>query len=129
MKFLLDTHAFLWWIGNDDQLSDTARAAIADPDNEVFFSVVSAWEMAIKIRSGKLLSIPTTLTAFLQKHLRKNALSVMPISLEHSLQITELPPLHRDPFDRMLVAQAQVEKLQLITRDPEIAKYAVNICW
>ncbi len=128
MKILLDTHAFLWWIGNDGRLSDVARAAISDVGNEVYFSAVSAWEMAIKTRSGKL-SIHSELMGFLTKHLGRNAFAVMPISLTHALQITKLPPLHRDPFDRMLVAQAQVEKARLVSKDPEIAKYAVDICW
>ncbi len=128
MKLLLDTHAFLWWIGNDERLSDVARTAISDVNNEVFFSAVSAWEMAIKTRSGKL-SIHAELAGFLTKHLGKNAFSLMPISLTHALQIARLPSLHRDPFDRMLVAQAQVEKARLVSRDPEIAKYAVDICW
>ncbi len=128
MKLLLDTHSFLWWIGNDDRLSDTARDAISDANNEVFFSVVSAWEMAIKTRSGKL-SMDAELTGFVRKHLHKNGFSVLPVILSHSMQIVQLPLHHRDPFDRMLVAQAQVEKIQLITKDPEIAKYAVRICW
>ncbi len=128
MKLLLDTHAFLWWIGNDDRLSDTARHEIADSSNEVLFSVASAWEMAIKTRSGKL-SIDTELAGFLKSHLYTNAFSVLPISLDHSLQLVQLPLLHRDPFDRMLIAQAQVEEARLISRDPEIATYAVDICW
>lgn len=128
MKYLLDTHTFLWWIGNDDRLSDTARDAITDAGNDVFFSVASAWEMAIKTGSGKL-SVDSELAGFLKRHLHKNDFSVLPIALSHSLQIVRLPLHHRDPFDRMLVAQAQVEKARLITKDPEIAKYAVNICW
>jgi len=128
MRLLLDTHSFLWWIGNDDHLSDTARDAISDANNDVFFSVASAWEMAIKTGSGKL-SVDSELACFLKKHLHRNDFSVLPITLSHSLQIVRLPQHHRDPFDRMLIAQAQVEKAQLITRDPEIAKYAVNICW
>ncbi len=128
MKLLLDTHAFLWWIGNDDRLSDVARAAISDANNDVFFSAVSAWEMAIKTRSGKL-SIHSELSGLLTKHLGRNAFAVMPISLTHALQISKLPHIHRDPFDRMLVAQAQVEKVSLVSKDPEIKKYAVDICW
>jgi len=128
MKLLLDTHSFLWWIGNDDRLSDTARAAIADGKNEVFFSVASAWEMAIKIGSGKL-SVDAELSGFLERHLHCNNFSILSISLLHSLQVATLPSYHRDPFDRMLVAQAKVEKVPLITKDPEIAKYSVSICW
>lgn len=128
MKYLLDTHSFLWWIGNDDRLSDTARDVITDASNEVFFSIASAWEMAIKTGSGKL-SVDSDLAGFLKRHLHKNDFSVLPVILGHSLQIVKLPHYHRDPFDRMLIAQAQVEKAYLITRDPEIAKYAVNICW
>ncbi len=128
MKLLLDTHSFLWWIGNDDRLSRAAHDAISDANNEVFFSVASAWEMAIKTGSGKL-SINSELAGFLKKHLHKNDFSVLPITLSHSLHIVQLPHHHRDPFDRILVAQAQAEKARLVTKDPEIAKYAVNICW
>ncbi len=128
MKLLLDTHAFLWWIGNDERLSEAAHEAISDGNNEVFFSVVSAWEMAIKQGSGKL-SVHSELAKFLTKHLHKNHFSILPISLNHALQIMQLPSHHRDPFDRMLVAQAEVEQAHLITRDPAIAKYKVNICW
>jgi len=128
MKFLLDTHAFLWWIGNDDRLSSTARDTISDGCNQIFFSAASAWEMAIKTGSGKM-SMQTDLAVFIKKHLHQNDFSVLPISLIHSLQIAQLAPHHRDPFDRMLVAQAQVEKMTLISKDAAVAKYTVDICW
>ena len=128
MKLLLDTHAFLWWIGNDNRLSDTARKVISNVENDVFISTASVWEMAVKTCSGKL-SINSELAGFMKKHLAKNAFSILPISLAHALQIAKLPTIHRDPFDRMLVAQAQVEKARLVSTDPEIHKYAVDICW
>lgn len=128
MKFLLDTHAFLWWIGDDARLSPTAKDTISDANNDIFFSVVSAWEMAIKLQSGKL-SLKDDLRNFLKKNIGSNHFSVLPISLAHTLQSTTLRSVHRDPFDRMLIAQAKTEKMQLITRDPEIAKYTVSILW
>jgi len=128
MKVLLDTHTFLWWIANDPQLSSRARQIMAEPDTEPFLSAASGWEMAIKSRLGKL-KLPADLPGFVADQLRINAIQVLPIHLAHALHVYTLPDHHRDPFDRILVAQSQLEKLPILTSDPLITQYAVTTIW
>jgi len=128
MKILLDTHAFLWWVVDDPRLSDTARTIIADGNNDLFFSAASGWEIGIKTGLGRL-ELPSNLNEYIVDQLEKNAMIVLPIQLSHALHVTQLPDHHKDPFDRMLIAQSQLENLSLLTRDPMIAKYNVNITW
>lgn len=128
MKVLLDTHAFLWWIANDPQLSDRARAVMEDANHQLFLSAASGWEIAIKTYLGKL-KLPDDLQGFVAEQLRINAIQVLPIQMAHALHLTTLPDHHRDPFDRMLVAQSQMEQLPILTIDPQIAKYAVTVIW
>lgn len=128
MRLLLDTHAFLWWIFDDLQLSSSARALIADPSAEILFSVVSAWEIAIKTRTGRL-DLPADVPTFVHDQVRRNRFTVLPIALRHALQVHALPDHHRDPFDRLLVAQAQVEVVPLLSRDSQLAVYEVELRW
>lgn len=128
MKVLLDTHTFLWWIANDPQLSPRARQIMAEPDTEPFLSAASGWEMASKSRAGKL-KLPADLQGFVAEQLRTNAIQVLPIHLAHALHVYTLPAHHRDPFDRILVAQSQLEKLPILTGDPLITQYAVTTIW
>ena len=128
MQFLLDTHTFLWWIENDPQLSDTARNTIANASNELFFSAASSWEIAIKSQIGKL-RVPANLEQFIAEELHNNHFTVLPIQLSHTLYVHTLPLLHRDPFDRILIAQSNVEKMSLLTIDPLIAQYGVQTIW
>lgn len=128
MKLLLDTHAFLWWIGDDARLSGPAREAIADPGNDVSFSVASAWELAIKTGVGRF-EAEGELGPFLDEHLQRNSFRVLPVKLEHAVSVASLPAHHRDPFDRLLVAQAVAEGLTLVTRDPQLRKYDAPILW
>lgn len=128
MKLLLDTHAFLWWIGDDARLSGPAREAIADPGNDVSFSVASAWELAIKTAIGRF-EADGELRPFLDEHIQRNAFQVLPVKLEHAVSVASLPAHHRDPFDRLLVTQAAAEGLTLVTRDPQLAKYGIPILW
>jgi PIN domain nuclease of toxin-antitoxin system len=128
VRLLLDTHAFLWWIGGDHRLPQGARAAISSPGSEVFFSAASGWELAIKTRLGRL-RVEGTLDAFLSTELQANAFGVLPITLPHAVRVASLPALHSDPFDRMLVAQALVEGLHLVTGDRQIARYDVGRVW
>lgn len=128
MKALLDTHTFLWWIANDPQLSQRARQVIEDGATELFLSVASGWEMAIKSRLGKL-KLPDDLHSFVAEQVRINALEVLPIEMIHALHVHTLPDHHRDPFDRMLIAQSQIEKLPIVTGDGLIARYAVTVIW
>ena len=122
MALLLDTSALLWWLGDDAKLGQSARSAIADPDNEVFVSAASAWEISVKRASGKL-DAPFDIGDALER----NYFVGLPIDVAHAIAAGDLPRHHKDPFDRMLVAQAQLENLTLVTSDPEIAKYEVEL--
>jgi PIN domain nuclease of toxin-antitoxin system len=128
MKVLLDTHAFLWWLTDDSQLSDTAKATIANPVNTIYLSVVSAWEIIIKERTGKL-SLPEPPETYIPSRLASNRFISLNVQMEHVLQIAALPEHHRDPFDRLLIAQSQIENIPLLTLDRSIGKYPVNIIW
>lgn len=121
MNLLLDTHVLLWALDDDPSLSPAARAAIIDGHNLVFVSAVTAWELTIKKALGKLRA-PTD--EYLQE-LQRHRFTPLDITAEHVLAVERLPPHHADPFDRMLVAQAQVEKLTLVTRDERLLSYGV----
>jgi PIN domain nuclease of toxin-antitoxin system len=119
---LVDTHVLLWWLSSPTQLADTARDAIADAESTVFVSAASAWEIAIKKARGKLRA-PSDLEA----RLDEKGFARLAITVSHALKAGALPPHHADPFDRMLVAQAELEGLTLVTRDPRIAQYGVAV--
>jgi PIN domain nuclease of toxin-antitoxin system len=120
MKLLLDTHAFLWWDSEDAHLPLALRNAIASPLNEVFVSAVTVWEIAIKRASGKLIFGQSV-----ERAIRKQGFLPLPITVEQAEWAGGLPQLHRDPFDRLLVAQAQLEGMVLVTVDEHILRYAV----
>ncbi len=120
-RVLLDTHALLWWLADDPSLGSKAREVIASPDNVVFVSAASAWEIAIKKSLGKL-KAPGGLDAIVEEE----GFDCLPIDTFHAEQAGSLPALHRDPFDRMLVAQAQAEGLSIVTSDPVIPAYGVR---
>lgn len=128
MKLLLDTHAFLWFIGGKDELSVHARQLMEDASNERYLSVASLWEMAIKVSIGKL-KVPLPLTRLVREHVTGNAIEVLPIEPEHLDEQRKLPFHHRDPFDRLIIAQAIVEEMKLITRDEAFAAYEVRCVW
>jgi PIN domain nuclease of toxin-antitoxin system len=128
MRVLLDTHTFLWWIDNDAQLSARAREVIGDGANALLFSAVSGWEIAIKAHLGKLM-LPANLEQFITEQLLHNAFMPLPVQLHHTLGVYRLPLFHRDPFDRLLVAQSQLEKLPILTVDPLIVQYGVQTIW
>ncbi|NJN53892.1 MAG: type II toxin-antitoxin system VapC family toxin [Anaerolineae bacterium] len=123
MNLLLDTHAFLWAVDNDPRLTQNAREAIVDGSNVVFVSAVTAWEITIKKAVGKL-NVPDG--DYLEE-LRLHRFTPLDITTEHALTVADLPPHHKDPFDRLLIAQAQVEKLTLVSRDPWFKAYSVPI--
>jgi PIN domain nuclease of toxin-antitoxin system len=123
MNLLLDTHVFLWAVDNDPQLSSAARAAIIDGNNLVFVSAATAWEIAIKKATGKL----TLPQGNYLDELRAHRFTPLDITTEHALAVEHLPPYHKDPFDRLLIAQAQIEKLVLVTADARIKQYAIQI--
>jgi len=122
MNLLLDTHTLIWWLETNLNLSPSARAAIAESRNRVFLSAVVVWEIAIK-KSLKKLNLPDDLNEIIIEE----RFLPLPITLAHALAVEHLPRHHNDPFDRMLVAQAQVEGLTLVTRDPRIRKYEVEV--
>ena len=128
MKYLLDTHAFLWWISDDERLPETVRKHLEGLREAVYVSVASLWEIVLKYRLGKL-KMPEPVEAYLLRHIKQNRFEILTIHSHHIFQILSLPPLHRDPFDRLLVAQAQAESLTLITRDPAVRDYPVQIFW
>lgn len=128
MKILLDTHAFLWWITDDPRLSLRAREIIADGANVLFLSAASGWEIAIKAKLGRL-RLPDEPERFILKQLESNAIEVLPVQMSHALHVYALPDHHRDPFDRLLIAQAQLEKLPILTADPQISRYEVETIW
>ena len=127
MRLLLDTHAFIWWLCEDPRLSARARRAIAKKSNEVWVSAASVWEMAMKAERGRLPSLARRV-AQLPVVIRDEGFKELPISAAHALRAPELTFLHRDPFDRMLVAQAELEQLVLVSNDSRIAA-AVETHW
>ena len=128
MNFLLDTHAFLWFIAGDDKLSPTARELIEEPTNQPLFSAASLWEIAIKVSIGKL-SLAQPFATFIPEQLALNGINLLGIELEHTAVVSTLPFHHRDPFDRLLIAQAMVEKMPLISVDHAFGEYAVKVLW
>jgi len=122
MILLLDTHVLLWWLADDPMLSQTMRAAISNGKNLVFVSAATAWEIAIKSALGKL-DMPDNL----ETALTANRFQPLPITIPHGLAVADLPHHHNDPFDRLLIAQAKVEGLMLVTHDEQIKKYDVPI--
>ena len=128
MRLLLDTHALIWWLLGDPGLSRNARAGIADNDNAVFISAVSAWEISTKYRIGKL-PAAAIFAADVSGAAESQGFDELPINLHRGQLAGSLPGPHRDPFDRLLVAQALHESLTLVTSDQQIAKYPVPVLW
>ena len=128
MKALLDTPAFLWWNSDDPQLSQPARDFIADGHNEVYLSAASAWEIAMKAQEGRL-TLPQPPDQYVAERLTRHRFLALPIELSHALHVFSLPEIHQDPFDRLLIAQSQLERLPILTKDAEIARYQVDIVW
>ncbi len=121
MRLLLDTHVLLWWL-TSERISARAKAAISSADSNVWVSTATVWELSIKSALGKL-----TLPDDLGEQLSHHQFEVLPIGLNHALAVRSLPALHADPFDRMLVAQAQCDELTLVTRDKNIKRYPVAL--
>lgn len=128
MNFLLDTHAFIWMDSDADRLSDRVIEILRDRDNTLYLSFASVWEIQIKHQLGKL-TLEKPLVEIIHEQQAQNALQLLPIRLEHILGLSDLPHHHRDPFDRLIIAQAKHEVLPLISHDPQIAEYEVNLIW
>jgi PIN domain nuclease of toxin-antitoxin system len=121
LQLLLDTHALVWWLSGDSTLRPEASAAIADGSSSVVVSAASAWEISIKRAIGRL-----EFPADLEEQIARHRFTPLPVTIPHALRAGDLPPLHADPFDRLLVAQAELEGLTVVTRDQEIARYGVE---
>lgn len=128
MKILLDTHTFIWWDSDLANLSPNALRLCQDQANTLLLSVASVWEMQIKLQLGKLtLKLPLAEIIETQQH--ANNVEILPIHLKHVLALESLPALHKDPFDRLIMAQASVEGMLLLSCDPIFEKYPVNVMW
>jgi len=128
MRYLLDTHTFLWWDTRSSRLSRRVFDLISDRSNVVWLSMASVWEIQIKHQLARLeLSAP--LAEIIRVQQRENGIHLLPIDLSHVLGLSDLPHHHKDPFDRLLVAQAMAENLAVLSRDPHIARYPVPVEW
>ena len=128
MRALLDTNSFLWFISGSDRLSNNAHNFIADLSNELVLSVSSLWEMAIKISLGKL-ELLRPFEQLIREQLRENSIDILPIELEHLSKVIDIPFHHRDPFDRLIIAQAVTEDIPVISSDTIFKKYTVEVIW
>ena len=128
MNLILDTHVFIWWVEGNERLSKSALKIISDPKNTVHISAVVAWEIAIKAQLGSLL-ITRSPREYIAEHVVKSGFVPLPISLSHASRVSELPALHKDPFDRILIAQALHENYSLVSNNEVIKKYKVKITW
>ena len=127
-RLLLDTHALLWWLAEPERLSAKAHAAIQDSSNQVLVSAASAWELATKVRLGKL-EIASQLLAELPEVLTSQGFDLLPIQFSHGLRAGGYQQLHRDPFDRLLAAQAELEQLTLVSLDSALQAFPCQLLW
>ncbi len=125
MKVLIDTHVFLWFIGGVRLRQNSVNFLQNTIDNEIFVSLATAWEISIKFGVGKL-KLPNVPEIWFPDRLRRAGFKLLPIELQHTLRVHNLPPIHKDPFDRLLISQADVENLTIVTEDPNFAKYQVK---
>jgi PIN domain nuclease of toxin-antitoxin system len=128
LRLLLDTHCWLWWLIAPEKLSSIAQEAMKDLDNELWLSVASIWEIGIKYKSGKL-NLPQPPDRFIPQQIQADQLSILSITSNHALKAADLPLNHKDPFDRMLIAQVSLEGLSILTNDQAFAAYDVVIFW
>ncbi|OGE65086.1 hypothetical protein A3I48_01385 [Candidatus Daviesbacteria bacterium RIFCSPLOWO2_02_FULL_36_7] len=122
MKYLLDTHVFIWWMEENKRLPAEIKSIIDDPLNNIFISVITPWEIVIKIKTKKL-KVPKNYASYVLNGIFK----LLPIEISHVLEVEKLPYIHKDPFDRILISQAKIEDLTLITSDQKIFKYKVSM--
>ena len=128
MRLLLDTHVFLWWVYDDPKLTQISKTVIEDTANIKYISVVTAWELAIKSGQGKL-KLNQAAGDFYNKYVEQNGFEVMHLSLHHLFAVENLPLHHKDPFDRLLIAQAQIEKLAIVSADTALDAYDIERVW
>lgn len=128
MRILLDTHVFLWWDSDPGKLSARVNSLLSNPEHIIVLSVASTWEIQIKKQLGKLsLSIP--LDELIESQQQINEIEILPVHLAHVLMLDNLPPHHKDPFDRIIISQAKVEDIVIVSADPVLAKYDIEIVW
>ncbi len=123
MRYLLDTHILLWFLDDNNRIKDDLRKILVNPENVIYISVISAWELSIKLKTNPDFKLRTSI----RKVFSISGFDILPVTLEDSLAVHKLPLYHKDPFDRLLVAQAKVEKLTLITSDTKIFKYRIPL--
>jgi PIN domain nuclease of toxin-antitoxin system len=123
MRILLDTHIFVWWLANDSKLPKAAEPLILDSSNEIYISAASIWEIAIKAGLGQIQVDPVLVVAAIPE----SGFQELPVSARHAIEVKELPLHHRDPFDRMLVAQSRFEPMHLLTHDQQLAAYGDTV--
>jgi PIN domain nuclease of toxin-antitoxin system len=128
MKLLLDTHTFIWWANEPERLSEKALAACKDESNTLLLSVVSVWEMQIKMQLGKL-KVSRPVDELIKTQQQANGLQILSVELAHVLSLSNLPSHHKDPFDRLLIAQGTVEGATLVSADPVFSSYGVSVLW
>lgn len=128
MKVLVDTHTFLWDLLSDHRSSRLAKQMLKSDEHELFFSLVSLWEIAIKIKTGKLNAVGSSV-AYIRDEMENYSMALLPIRYQHILQLEALPVHHSDPFDRLLIAQAVVESLPILTYDRVFSLYQVKAIW
>lgn len=128
MRLLVDTHAFLWFVAGDERLSSRPRRRIEDPAHDKFLSVASIWEAAIKASLGKL-TLSVSLDAVIDEGAVKNGITLLDVRREHAAAVERLPFHHRDPFDRLLVCQAMIEKMDIVSADAALDSYAIRRVW
>jgi PIN domain nuclease of toxin-antitoxin system len=128
MKVLVDTHTFLWAFLHDHRLTSKAKQILRSDEHELVFSLVSLWEIAIKIKTGKLNTIGSSV-AYIRDEMNAYGMELLPIRYEHILQLESLPHHHSDPFDRLLIAQAITESLPILTGDKAFKDYGVKLIW
>lgn len=127
MRGLFDTHAFIWWDSHPSRLSSRVLAFLHDPANTLLLSAASIWEIVIKVQLGRL-TLTTPLAEIISQQ-TANGIEILPITVEHVLGIQSLPSIHKDPFDRALIAQAQIEHAVLLSADATVASYPVSVLW
>jgi PIN domain nuclease of toxin-antitoxin system len=128
VRILLDTHAFMWWVLDDPRLSDTGRELIGDRANEVLLSAASAYEIAVKAARGRL-TLPEPADSYVAGRMAGEGFAPLPVQVAHAVRAGTLPPIHRDPWDRLLVAQSQLDDVPILSADPVIGRYDVEVIW
>jgi PIN domain nuclease of toxin-antitoxin system len=128
MKVLIDSHTFIWALLHDHRLTPRAKQVLVSGENELYFSLVSLWEIAIKMKTGKLRTLGSSV-AYIREEMNSYSMQLLPIRYEHILQMEALPVHHSDPFDRLLIAQAITESLPILTHDDKFPLYPVKVIW